>query len=117
VLVSTHKRRKTDQLDVHAQSHDQSLGGPRVDLRQQGTGTHSVSGRSPSREDRSESISSIAGAVGSADIPSFGEPGTIVSSTVDVGIANFSQDNLAWGGQFRYGKSPSPKPTLRSKSD
>jgi hypothetical protein len=115
VLVSTHKRRKTDQLDVHAQSHGQSLGPPRVDRRQQDT--HSVSGRSPSREDRSESISSIAGAVGSADIPSFSEPGTVVSSTVDVGIADFSQDNLASGSQFRYGKSPSPKPTLRSKSD
>jgi hypothetical protein len=112
VLVSTHKRRKTDQLDVHAQRPGQSLEPPRVDSRQKGT--HSVSGRSPSREDRSESISSIAGAVGSADIPSSSEPGTMVSSRDDLGNADFSQDNLAWGSQFRYA---SPQPTLCGKSD
>ena len=102
MLVSTHNPRKADQLDVHVQRHGQSLEPPRVGHRQQDT--NSVSGHSPSREERSESISSIAGAVGSLDIPSSSEPSPIISSTVDLGNANFSQDNLAWGGQFRYGK-------------
>jgi len=109
------RNRETDQLDVHAQKHGQSLEPQCVDRRQHGT--HSVSARSPSREDRSESISSVALAVESADIPPFSEPRALVSSMVDVGIANFSEDNLDWGGQFRYGKSPSFQPILHSKSD
>jgi hypothetical protein len=112
VLVSTHKRRKTDQLDVHAQRPGQSLEPPRVNSRQQDI--HSVSGRSPSREDRSKSISSIASVVGSTDIPSSSEPGTMVPSREDLGNADFSQDNLASGSQFEYA---SPQPTLCSKSD
>jgi hypothetical protein len=112
VLVSTHKRRKTDRPDAHAQRPGQSLDPPRVDSRQQGT--HSVSGRSPSREDRSESISSIAGAVGSTDILSSSEPGKMVSGRDDLGNADFSQDHLAWGSQFGFAF---PQPTLCSKSD
>lgn len=103
MLASTHKRRKTNRLDVHAQRPSQSLETPRVDSRQQDA--YSLSGHSPSREDRSESISSIAGAVGSAGTPPSSEPRTVVSGIDDLGNADFSQDNRAWGSQFRYGKS------------
>jgi hypothetical protein len=49
VLVSTHKRRKTDQPDVHAHTHRQSLEPPRVNRRQQGT--NSASGAVDGDED------------------------------------------------------------------
>jgi hypothetical protein len=114
VLVSAPKRRKTDQRGVHTQRPGPSLELPQIVTQRQGP--PSASGRSPLHEDRSESISSIAGAVGSADIPSPSESGTIILSTVDLGNADFIQDNLASGSQFRYGKAE-PQSTLRSKFD